>query len=65
MQTRKFISANELARLTGLSAAWLKREAKEKRLPHIREGRRYMFNAEAVENALLQRAASNGEGEAR
>lgn len=62
METRKFINAYELARLTGLSAGWLKREAREKRLPHIREGQRYMFNLDSVETMLLERASANSEG---
>ena len=47
----------ELARRLRLPAAWLKAEAKAGRIPALRAGRRLLFNAEAVELVLLDRAA--------
>jgi hypothetical protein len=41
----------------GLSLAWLKREAEAGRIPSLRVGKRLLFSADAVERALIQRAA--------
>jgi hypothetical protein len=46
-----------LARRLHLPAAWLKAEAKAARIPSLRAGRRFLFNPEAVERVLLERAA--------
>ena len=40
----------------GLTLAWLKAEAQAGRLPCLRVGRRLLFDPEAVEHVLLQRA---------
>lgn len=50
----------------GLSVAWLKAEAEAGRIPHLRAGRRLLFDAEAVEAVLIQRASerSRGRGDA-
>jgi hypothetical protein len=40
-----------------LPAAWLKAEALAGRIPSLRVGRRLLFNPEAVEHVLLERAA--------
>ena len=53
----KFVSLTAAAAVLGLPSAWLKREAEAKRVPSVRAGRRRLFNVEAVEAALLQRAA--------
>lgn len=42
----------------GLSKAWLKAEAEAGRIPSLRAGRRLLFDPEAVEAALLERAAA-------
>ncbi|HYE60702.1 MAG TPA: hypothetical protein VD997_01790 [Phycisphaerales bacterium] len=39
----KFVTLMELARKTGLPAAWLRREAEAGRLPSIMAGRQRMF----------------------
>lgn len=41
----------------GLSATWFKAEALAGRIPHFVVGRRIFFDPEAVECALLERAA--------
>lgn len=46
----------------GLSAAWFKREAEAGRIPHFNAGRRMLFDAAAVEAALLERAARESKG---
>jgi hypothetical protein len=48
----------------GLSYAWLKAEAEAGRLPCFRAGRKLLFDPEAVEQALLQRARAARESEA-
>jgi len=47
----------ELARRLRLPVAWLKAEADAHRIPCLRAGRRRVFNLEAVERALAERAA--------
>ncbi len=45
-----------LAYNTGMLASWLRAEAQASRIPFIRMGRRWMFNVDAVEHSLLERA---------
>ena len=45
----------------GLSVAWLQAEAEAGRIPCFKAGRRLLFDPEAVECALLQRAGQNQE----
>lgn len=40
--------------------AWLRREAKAGRIPCLRVGRRLLFNTDAVERLLAERAAKEG-----
>jgi hypothetical protein len=40
----------------GLSVAWLKSEAEAGRIPCFKAGRKLLFNLEAVEQSLLERA---------
>lgn len=51
----KFITLRQVAQHTGLPIAWLKREAREKRLPHILVGNRLMFSLEMVVAELAER----------
>ena len=46
-----------MARRLRVPARWLRREAEAGRLPHLRAGAQFLFNAEAVENMLADRAA--------
>jgi hypothetical protein len=48
----------------GLSMTWLKSEAEAGRIPCFRAGRKLLFDAGAVEEALLQRARKSPESEA-
>ena len=54
--TRTFIPLHALSRQLGLPAAWIKVEAEAGRIPHLRAGRRLMFNSDAVERILIDRA---------
>jgi hypothetical protein len=47
--------ANRFKRF-GLSIAWLKAEAEAGRIPCFKAGRKLLFDPEAVEQSLLQRA---------
>lgn len=46
-----------LARHLGVTATWLRAEADAGRLPCLKAGRRYLFDPQAVEAVLLQRAS--------
>jgi hypothetical protein len=55
----KLITLRDLAnrfKRFGLSMAWLKAEAKAGRIPCFKAGRKLLFDPEAVEKALLERA---------
>jgi len=54
--------ANRFKRF-GLSIAWLKAEAEAGRIPCFRAGRKLLFDPEAVEQSLLQRARVAQESE--
>jgi hypothetical protein len=51
----KLLSLNQTAELTGLPAAWLKREADGGRIPCVRAGRFRRFDVKAVMLALEAR----------
>lgn len=53
-----FVPITTLAYHTGLSASWLRAEARANRIPYIQMGRRWMFNIDAVEQSLLERAGT-------
>jgi hypothetical protein len=57
MQQEPFVSLLAAAQSLGVPAAWLKREAKAGRIPHLKAGCRILFNLQLVERALLERAA--------
>ena len=58
-----FMSLRRTAARLGVPIAWLKTEAEARRIPSLRAGRRLLFNPEAVEQVLLERAAgTNHEG---
>lgn len=51
-----FATARQAAARLGLPIAFLVQEARASRIPHLRAGRRVLFNVKAVEAALLARA---------
>ncbi len=61
MEQQAYVSLTALSRRIGLSATWLKAEAEADRVPHLRVGRRLMFNAAEVERVLLDRARLKGD----
>jgi len=54
---KNLIGLGPLSTRLGVSMRWLKCEAQNGRVPHVRAGRRFLFNAAAVETALAERAA--------
>jgi excisionase family DNA binding protein len=60
MQDLSPIGVAELAARLRLPIRWIKAEAKAGRLPHLRVGRRWLFNEAAV-RACLHVRASGGE----
>jgi len=49
----------------GLSLAWLKTEAEAGRIPCLKAGRSLLFDPDAVEQVLLERARREQEGQAK
>ncbi len=60
MATQTFLTAHQLSKHTGFPVAWLRREARARRLPSIRAGNRLLFDVDGVEHELKQRAAKPG-----
>jgi len=54
----RFVSLHQLARSCGLPMAWLEAEAKARRLPCLRVGRRLMFNPDLVKQSLIERSTT-------
>lgn len=61
----QLLSLPALAQALNLPEAWIKTEADADRIPHLKIGKRYRFNREAVVAVLSQRAAQGGKGVAR
>lgn len=61
--TDKLLTWGELADATGLSPAWIKREAEAGRIPYLQVGARRMFDRNRVREVLDQRAAKIIEGQ--
>ena len=56
----KFVNLKTAAFELGVPAAWLRRESDAGRIPYLRAGRKILFNIEAVQNVLAERAAQGG-----
>lgn len=55
------LSLARMSRKLGVTQQWLRDEADAGRVPHLRAGRRYLFDPSAVETALARRAAQSPE----
>jgi excisionase family DNA binding protein len=55
--TPQLLSLPALAKALNLPQAWIKAEADAGRIPHLRIGKRYRFNHDAVVRTLAVRAA--------
>lgn len=63
--TDKVLNLSRMARRLGVTQTWLRREAQAGRVPALRADSRFLFEPEAVEEAVAHRAArSNQEGPA-
>lgn len=60
--SESFVPLRRAAVRLGVPAAWLREEAKAGRLPHLRVGRRLLFNPEVLELALIERARESKGG---
>lgn len=56
------LSLSRMARRIGVTQQWLREEAEAGRLPCLRAGRRFLFNVEAVQQAIASKAAHLGQG---
>jgi len=61
MKNARLLSLPELAEAMKLPKGWLKAEADAGRIPHLKIGDRYRFDADAVEEVLLVRSRQAGE----
>ncbi len=56
--TPALLTADEMAQQTGVPSSWWMTQARERRLPHVRIGRRVRFNAaEVLASETFRRAA--------
>lgn len=62
--TKTFTTLQQLARQLGVPAAWLRSEAAAGRVPVLRAGRRWLFDTDAVEQVLRERAREQRKGAA-
>ena len=58
MSNERLVHLLRLSRVLGVPGYWLRREAEEGRLPHLRAGRQYLFDEAVVREILLRRAGS-------
>ena len=52
----KFVPLRKAAASLGVPASWLEAEAKAGSIPHLKAGRRLLFNIAAVEDELLAKS---------
>ena len=57
MLNTRLLTIFQLARRLNLPLRWIDAEAKAGRIPALKVGRHFLFNGEAVERVLLERAA--------
>ena len=53
----ELLSLSRMARRLGVTQQWLRDQAKAGQVPCLRAGARFLFNAEAVQEALAAEAA--------
>ena len=58
----ELLSLARMARRLGVTQQWLRREAEADRIPCLKAGNRFLFNAAAVEDSLASQAARTREG---
>lgn len=55
----ELLSLARMARRIGVTQDWLRTEADTGRVPCLKAGKRYLFNAAAVQEALAAKAAAS------
>lgn len=58
----ELLSLPRMARRLGVTSTWLKTQADAGKVPCLRAGKRYLFNALAVQDALAVEAAKKRPG---
>jgi excisionase family DNA binding protein len=58
----ELLSLARMARRLGVTQDWLRSEADAGRVPCLKAGKRYLFNAAAVQDALAAKAAATLQG---
>ena len=58
----RLLTAGVMARRLRVRAAWLRSEAEAGRLPHVRAEDQYLFDPDAVERVLVERAQRDPKG---
>ena len=53
---KRLLPLSQMARRLRAPVGWLREEATANRLPHLQAGRAILFDAETVENALVEQA---------
>ena len=61
----KLLTAGAMARRLRVRAAWLRSEAEAGRIPHVRAEDEFLFDPDAVERVLLERAQRDPKGTGR
>ncbi len=56
LRQQQFVNAFQMSSLSGMSKAWLHREAREGQLPYIMAGRSMMFDHAKITELLTKRA---------
>jgi excisionase family DNA binding protein len=58
MEIKPLLTLGPMARRLRVPVNWLREEATSGRLPHIRAGKVFLFNADTVEKILIKRASA-------
>ena len=58
----RLLTAGAMARRLRVRAAWLRSEAEAGRIPHIRAEDQYLFDPDAVDRVLVERAQRDPNG---
>lgn len=58
----ELLTLARMARRLGVSQQWLRDQADAGKVPCLRAGKRYLFNAVAVQKAIANQAASTRQG---
>lgn len=55
-----FVTLNEACRVTGIAVYSLRRGCRERTIPHIMQGQKYLINLPQLLDALNKESARNG-----